>query len=170
MIEFSKIIPNKTYTVGADKITFIPYANGSSVYAANIVFEHSDDGIECVNYMNIGSQKDVNELLSGLRLRQKYINNNLSETADEDDIKRAEKDEYDPVKNPAHYTAGGIDCIDAMQAAFGKNEVMSFCKLNAFKYIWRAGKKNVACDSALQDAQKAHWYLEKYISLSSNPR
>ena len=52
-------------------------------------------------------------------------------------------------------------CIDAMEAAFGRREVIIFSKLNAFKYIWRAELKN----NELQDLEKAAWYLNKAIEL-----
>lgn len=81
-------------------------------------------------------------------------------------IKDAHKvlDEEDMVNNPSHYqsmTANlNIDCITAMQAAFGMYETAVFCKLNAFKYIWRATSKG-----GNQDIDKALWYLEKYRKL-----
>jgi hypothetical protein len=65
------------------------------------------------------------------------------------------------VNHPSHYASGGIECIDAMEAAFGKAEVASFCKLNAFKYIWRESSKqgNVSIGKAI-------WYLNKYLELN----
>lgn len=70
----------------------------------------------------------------------------------------------DTVNNPSHYqslTANlNIDCITAMQAAFGKYETAIFCKLNAFKYVWRASSKN-----GNEDIDKASWYLKKYREL-----
>lgn len=68
-----------------------------------------------------------------------------------------------PVTHPSHYTQGGIECIDAMQSAFGKEAVANFCKCNAFKYIWRAEHKN-----GLQDIDKSIWYLNKYKELVAN--
>lgn len=68
--------------------------------------------------------------------------------------------EFDNVNNPKHYAEGGIECIEAMEAAFGKEQVKDFCKLNAFKYLWRADKKN-----HLEDLKKANWYINKYIEL-----
>lgn len=65
------------------------------------------------------------------------------------------------VNHPKHYNQGSIECIDAMIAAFGKEEVKSFCKLNAFKYIWRANYKN----NAKEDLDKAVWYLTKALEL-----
>lgn len=72
-----------------------------------------------------------------------------------------EKVEVEMVNHPAHYNDGKIECIDAMIEAFGNNEVMSFCKINAFKYIWRAEYKG-----GVEDIKKAAWYLNKYIELA----
>lgn len=64
----------------------------------------------------------------------------------------------DPVNRPAHYTSGGIECIDAMTAAFGVEVVKDFCLCNAFKYLWRHRSKN-----AVEDLKKARWYLNRLI-------
>lgn len=64
----------------------------------------------------------------------------------------------DPVNRPAHYTSGGIECIDAMQAAFGAEAVKDFCLCNAFKYLWRHRNKN-----GVEDLKKARWYLSRLI-------
>lgn len=65
----------------------------------------------------------------------------------------------DPVNRPAHYTSGGIECIDAMQAAFGVEAVKDFCLCNAFKYLWRHRSKN-----GVEDLKKACWYLNRLIT------
>ena len=65
-----------------------------------------------------------------------------------------------PVTHPSHYTQGGIECIEAMEAAFGKEVVENFCICNAFKYVWRSKLKN-----GIQDIDKAMWYLNKYKEL-----
>jgi hypothetical protein len=59
---------------------------------------------------------------------------------------------------PAHYTSGGIECIDAMQAAFGVEAVKDFCLCSAFKYLWRHRNKN-----GVEDLKKARWYLNRMI-------
>ena len=66
----------------------------------------------------------------------------------------------DVVNHPSHYTQGGIECIDAMKSAFGTDELAVYCKIAAFKYIWRCEHKN-----GLEDIKKAVWYLEKYLEL-----
>lgn len=68
--------------------------------------------------------------------------------------------EADNVNHPSHYTQGGIECIDAMIAAFDKEVVSNFCLCNAFKYIWRTKHKN-----GEEDIDKALWYLDKYKEL-----
>ena len=68
----------------------------------------------------------------------------------------------DNVNSPVHYTSGGIECIDAMISAFGKEAVMIFCRINAFKYIWRSDLKG-----RVEDIQKAAWYLRKYLELAN---
>lgn len=73
--------------------------------------------------------------------------------------------EEDMVNHPHHYQSYNpelqIECIDAMRAAFGDEYVAAFCKLNAFKYIWRESSKqgNVSI-------KKAIWYLNKYLELN----
>ena len=67
------------------------------------------------------------------------------------------------VNHPSHYTQGGIECIDAMVAAYGKEAVEVFCLLNAFKYLWRNEHKN-----GEEDLEKAIWYLKKRLELSND--
>jgi len=42
-----------------------------------------------------------------------------------------------------------------MEEVFGAEAVKNFCKLNAFKYLWRADEKD-----GMNDIRKARWYLE----------
>ena len=67
------------------------------------------------------------------------------------------------VEHPQHYNQGNIECIDAMESAFGADEVSSFCKLNAFKYLWRAGDKI----NTVEDLKKARWYIDKIIEIQT---
>lgn len=61
----------------------------------------------------------------------------------------------DPVNHPKHYTEhpSGIECIQI-------TEHMNFCLGNAVKYIWRADLK----DDAIEDLQKAVWYINREIA------
>ena len=71
--------------------------------------------------------------------------------------------ENDVVNNPSHYTQGGIECIDAMESAFGSDELAVYCKIAAFKYIWRCELKNGS-----EDVKKAIWYLNKFLELEAD--
>jgi len=62
------------------------------------------------------------------------------------------------VNHPDHYKGGGYECIEVMKAVFGADAVKDFCLLNAFKYVWRADKKN-----GKEDIRKAIWYLTELI-------
>lgn len=63
----------------------------------------------------------------------------------------------DPVNSPPHYTDGGIEAIDYIEAKLGPDGFRSYCVGNALKYISRAGKKG----SAKEDLSKAIWYLRR---------
>ena len=66
----------------------------------------------------------------------------------------------EPINHPDRYAGGQYECIDVMVDVFGVQAVKDFCKLNAFKYLWREEKKG-----GIEDAKKAIWYLEKFIEL-----
>ncbi len=63
----------------------------------------------------------------------------------------------DMVNHPPHYTAGPIECIDAIAAALGPEGFRAYCRGTAIKYAWRAGRK----DDARQDLDKGSWYLNR---------
>ena len=63
----------------------------------------------------------------------------------------------DNVNHPAHYTAGRVECIDALAAATtGLEGIEAVCTANAIKYLWRWKRKN-----GVEDIEKAIWYLER---------
>ena len=66
----------------------------------------------------------------------------------------------DKVNHPSHYTAGKVECIDAIEAAVtGLVGFEAVCTANVIKYLWRWKLKN-----GVEDLQKAKWYLEKLIA------
>lgn len=67
--------------------------------------------------------------------------------------------EPDNVNHPAHYQ-GAHECIEVMQAMFGVEAVKAFCRCNAFKYRFRADRKN-----GTEDIKKAEWYEDYLIKL-----
>lgn len=61
----------------------------------------------------------------------------------------------DAIHSPTHYTHGGIETIDYIEAK-GLNYHLG----NAVKYISRAGHKQ----DALEDLKKARWYIDREIA------
>ena len=68
----------------------------------------------------------------------------------------------DNVNHPVHYTSGGVECIDAIQAALTPEEFRGFLKGNVIKYTWRERMK-----AGVESLQKAEWYLKRLINLPS---
>jgi hypothetical protein len=68
---------------------------------------------------------------------------------------------FDPIERPKHYTQGAVECIDAIEAALGREQFIGFLRGQVIKYQWRLGRK-----AGGGDAGKARWYaarLEKLL-------
>ena len=64
--------------------------------------------------------------------------------------------EPDMVNHPPHYQSdNGIECIDAIRAALGREGFIAYCRGNAIKYLWRDKVNNV------EDRNKAIWYINR---------
>jgi hypothetical protein len=61
----------------------------------------------------------------------------------------------DSINHPAHYTAGGIETIDFIEA-----KKLNYNLGNVIKYLTRADHKG----SKLEDLRKAQWYLTREIN------
>lgn len=61
------------------------------------------------------------------------------------------------VEHPPHYTAGKVECIDAIEAAVtGMTGPEAFLVGQVLKYVWRFKRKN-----GVEDLEKAQWYLKR---------
>jgi hypothetical protein len=67
----------------------------------------------------------------------------------------------DMVNHPPHYTYGGIETIEFLEAKSTPAEFAGYLRLNCLKYLSRAGHK----EDAVQDYKKAAWYLNKLIEV-----
>jgi hypothetical protein len=65
---------------------------------------------------------------------------------------------HDPVESPSHYTAGGIETIDFIEA-----KDLGYHLGNVVKYVSRAGRKG----DRVEDLRKARWYLDRAIERAS---
>lgn len=63
--------------------------------------------------------------------------------------------------NPGYYKTGGLEAIDVIEAFFMHSPHLANC----FKYLARMGKK--PGNSLQQDAEKAKWYLDRWVQLET---
>jgi len=64
----------------------------------------------------------------------------------------------DDISHPSHYTAGKVECIDAIESATqGLCGVTSVCVGQVIKYVWRYSHKG----TPEKDLAKADFYLQK---------
>lgn len=67
----------------------------------------------------------------------------------------------DTVNHPVHYTAGKVECIDALEAATeGLTGIKAVCTGNAIKYLWRWSRKG-----GVEDLKKANFYINHLIKI-----
>ena len=71
-------------------------------------------------------------------------------------VKDTAVDQNPAVHSPSHYTRGGIEVIDFIEA-----KGLNFHLGNVVKYVSRAGFKQ---DAKIQDLEKALWYLNREIT------
>jgi hypothetical protein len=89
------------------------------------------------------------------------------EAADE----RQHRDEQDdPVNHPRHYTRGGIEVIDFLEAYHGDDPLL----WQVGKYTARAGEKVLPgeqpIDAEIRDLEKAEFYLKRRIAKAKAAR
>lgn len=66
------------------------------------------------------------------------------------------------VNHPAHYNAGKIEVIEAIEDwGFTKNHH----RATAIKYLARAGKKVGSLEKTAEDLNKAIWYIKRELAL-----
>ncbi len=68
------------------------------------------------------------------------------------------KYDYDEVNHPAHYTTGGIECLDAIKASMSAEAFAGYLSGNCLKYLWRYRQKG-----GVQDLLKCEYYLKILI-------
>ena len=65
----------------------------------------------------------------------------------------------DMVNHPSHYTVGGVETLDVIEAKLSQSEFQGYCLGNILKYLMRAGYKG----KQLEDLKKAQFYLNRMI-------
>lgn len=69
----------------------------------------------------------------------------------------------DVVNHPPHYTKGGIEAIEAIEAQLTAEEYRGYLKGNCVKYLWRERHKG-----GVESLKKAQWYLDRLIQYSED--
>ena len=75
------------------------------------------------------------------------------------------KTETDVVNHPPHYTDGGIECIEAIEAQLTAEEYRGYAKGNIAKYLWRERHKG-----GTESLKKAKWYLDRLIAFDEDQK
>lgn len=80
-----------------------------------------------------------------------------------DKVDKPQQEAHDNVNYLKHYNReGAMEYIREMVVIFGYEATINFCKLNAWKYRYRASEKNGA-----EDMAKSDWYVKKADELKS---
>jgi hypothetical protein len=74
-------------------------------------------------------------------------------------LKKKPELQPDMVNHPTHYTDGGIECIEAIEAQLTEEEYQGYLRGNCVKYLWRSKLKGDFKENLL----KCQWYLERLI-------
>ncbi len=69
------------------------------------------------------------------------------------------------VNHPPHYTTGGIECIEAIQAQLTPEEFRGYLKGNIAKYVWRESHKG-----GTESLKKATFYLNKLVAFDESQK
>lgn len=155
-----------------EKVQWLIKANGDCMS-----YSHADRGFDCtkcplVAVCSIGTHTDsstatVRKAKKWLAANPIVLSPDVGVSVHMDELyalashtaKDTPTPQTDPVEHPAHYTKGGIECIDGIRSALTDEEFRGFCKGNVLKYIWRERSKN-----GIEDLKKSRWYLDKLIS------
>lgn len=105
------------------------------------------DAIQKKPYMKAAFEKPVVFLESIAETREKIRD-------------QTERELLDLVNRPPHYRTGGIETIDFIEA-----KDLNYRLGNVIKYVSRAGRKDT---DAVQDLEKAAWYLQREITTRKN--
>jgi hypothetical protein len=70
--------------------------------------------------------------------------------------------EVDMVNHPPHYTDGGIECIEAIEAQLTPEEYRGYLKGNIAKYVWRERHKG-----GTESLMKSRFYLNRLIKFDT---
>jgi hypothetical protein len=89
------------------------------------------------------------------REKATWLPRKLSEYPKYPEVKEVDVVGTDMVNRPPHYTKGGIETIDFIEA-----KGLGYCLGNVIKYVSRVDEK----DDPIENLEKAEWYLKREIA------
>lgn len=104
----------------------------------------------------IGLSEEQRRFVDGAAEVARSIGYDLFDAGVEEDPEIARAREA--VEHPAHYTQGGIECIEAIEAAMPPEAYRGYLEGNVIKYLWRHRLKG-----GREDLRKAQWYLDRLV-------
>ena len=113
------------------------------------------------HYFDKGIEEEMPQYEQLERELELEIHNDGWDPVEKDYLEYPSVDEEDMINNPNHYNNGAIECIDAIEQSMTLEGFRGYLKGNVQKYVWRYESKG-----GLQDLMKAHWYLNKLISVT----
>jgi hypothetical protein len=143
--------PNATARYVADQLN-VPI---QSVYNVKHKLRAAENKPKIVTLVGSSAKSIMERLNPDIPVYKDSVTNVTSTRLEKLAIEMIEKP-ADVVNNPAHYTDGGIETIDYIEA-----KGLGYHLGNAVKYISRAGKKGT--NQGLEDLRKAQWYLARAI-------
>ena len=143
--------PNATARYVADQLN-VPI---QSVYNVKHKLRAAENKPKIVTLVGVSDKSIMEQLNPDIPVYKDSVTNVTSTRLKKLAIEMIEKPS-DVVNNPAHYTDGGIETIDYIEA-----KGLGYHLGNAVKYISRAGKKGT--NQGLEDLRKAQWYLARAI-------
>lgn len=114
------------------------------------------DGKDSFSYINHNGERRVfrEEQIHGLIENKIWTAYLISIPQNKEDLINKES------RFPSHYHSGDIDVFAFAEANCSTEELRGFYKINIFKYLARAEKKN-----GMEDYEKAERYLEELMKL-----
>lgn len=133
-------------------------AEDQAWYKAEDIYD-AIDNVPSVDEISSVAQDIAQIIINEMDMRRWLISSLKAE--------QKKESENDPVKHPAHYTAGKIEVWD-----FIADQDLDYFLGNAVKYICRCGRKMDADktrqEKSLEDLNKAIAYLQKKIEVMQN--
>lgn len=145
--------------IQTDRLRELTQADRSRGKKIETVLPKSDAKDKSLGGTHANTRKMHADAIENARVQSEEAN--MDKPSDQQAKADAGKLEIDMVNHPAHYTAGNVECIDALESmSMGYHDaVQAALAWQVVKYIWRSPLKG----KQLEDLRKARFYLNRLI-------